>query len=105
MLRTNQCLILADQLSHSSASLHDACLENDWVLMTEGTEATYVKHHKNKIAFLFSAMHHFANELTALGHQDHYIQYDYPANKGSLFDEVQHFFNKIKLKNHPNLPW
>ncbi|MFQ3236003.1 MAG: deoxyribodipyrimidine photolyase-related protein [Paraglaciecola sp.] len=96
-------LILADQLSHSLASLQDPLSENDlandWVLMAEvRAEATYVKHHKKKIAFLFSAMRHFANELTALGHQVHYSQYDDPANKGSLFGEVQHFCKQYKVK-------
>ncbi|MFQ3218026.1 MAG: deoxyribodipyrimidine photolyase-related protein [Paraglaciecola sp.] len=95
-------LILADQLSHSLASLQDACLHsdvnNDWVLMAEvRTEATYVKHHKKKIAFLFSAMRHFANELTTLGHQVHYSQYNDPANKGSLFGEVKHFCQQHKV--------
>ena len=34
------------------------------VLMAElHDEATYVRHHKKKIAFLFAAMRHFAAEL------------------------------------------
>jgi deoxyribodipyrimidine photolyase-related protein len=32
-------------------------------------EATYVKHHKKKIAFIFSAMRHFANTLEKIGHE------------------------------------
>ena len=61
-------LILADQLSHSLASLQDCEADNDWLLMAEvREEASYVKHHKKKIAFLFSAMRHFANELIAQG--------------------------------------
>jgi deoxyribodipyrimidine photolyase-related protein len=85
-------LILADQLSHSLASFHDAKIEDDWVLMAEvKTEAVYVKHHKKKIAFLFSAMRHFARELRALGHHVFYTQYDDANNQGSLFAEVQRF--------------
>lgn len=51
-------------------------------------EATYVKHHKKKIAFVFSAMRHFAAEL---GEQDlniKYVKYDDPNNSGSLIGEV-----------------
>ncbi|MBU3004530.1 cryptochrome/photolyase family protein [Paraglaciecola arctica] len=83
-------LILADQLSHSLASLQDYDLENDWVLMAEvRTEASYVKHHKKKIAFLFSAMRHFAKELTDHGHKLVYRQYDDKHNQGSLKAEVE----------------
>jgi deoxyribodipyrimidine photolyase-related protein len=92
-------LVLADQLSHTLPSLQDADLAHDWVLIAEvRSEATYVKHHKKKIAFLFSAMRHFANELSALGHQLSYRQYDDKANKGSLFAEVEHFCQQHQVK-------
>ena len=83
-------LILADQLSHSLASLHDCDVSNDWVLIAEvREEASYVKHHKKKIAFLFSAMRHFAQELVSKGHNLHYTHYNDPLNQGSLFGEVE----------------
>ena len=54
-------LILGDQLNHQLISLRDINIESDIVLMAEvDAEVTYVKHHKRKIAFLFSAMRHFA---------------------------------------------
>lgn len=53
------------------------------------TEARYVKHHKKKIAFLFSAMRHFAKELTEKGYQLAYTKYTNEHNQGSLFAEVQ----------------
>jgi deoxyribodipyrimidine photolyase-related protein len=53
-------LILGDQLSYNISSLSDINPERDTILMCEvWEEATYVKHHKKKIAFLFSAMRHF----------------------------------------------
>jgi len=53
-------LILGDQLSHDISSLEDATPQTDIILMCEvRTEATYVKHHKKKIAFIFSAMRHY----------------------------------------------
>ena len=54
-------LVLGDQLSLSMSSLKDANPESDIVLMAEVMEeATYVGHHKKKLAFVFSAMRHFA---------------------------------------------
>ena len=54
-------LILGDQLSHTISSLDDINKANDVVLMCEVIEeATYVKHHKKKIAFIFSAMRHLS---------------------------------------------
>lgn len=62
-------LILGNQLSHSISSLHDSDKEQDVILLCElWDEATYVKHHKKKIAFLFSAMRHFAKELKEKGY-------------------------------------
>ena len=52
-------------------------------------EATYVKHHKKKIVFLFSAMRHFAQTLRQEGFNVHYIHYDEPDNPGSLFNAVR----------------
>ena len=61
-------LILGDQLSPGISSLSDLDRDNDVVVMAElWDEATYVKHHKKKIAFLFSAMRHFADELRGDG--------------------------------------
>lgn len=83
-------LILADQLSESLASLRDCDLANDWLLLAEvRQEASYVKHHKKKIAFLFSAMRHFAQTLSSNGHNVSYTKYDDQDNLGSLFGEVQ----------------
>lgn len=51
-------------------------------------EASYVGHHQKKIAFLFSAMRHFADELRAAGWTVAYTQLDDPENSGSLVGEV-----------------
>ncbi|WP_368861284.1 cryptochrome/photolyase family protein, partial [Frankia sp. AgB32] len=54
-------LLLGDQLHSRIATLSDLDPETDIVLLVEvRDEATYVRHHKQKIAFLFSAMRHFA---------------------------------------------
>jgi len=51
-------------------------------------EATYVKHHKQKIVLIFSAMRHFADELRAEGFTVDYVALDDPANTGSFTGEV-----------------
>ena len=81
--------ILGDQLSDSLSSLN--LLEpEDAVLMVEvWSEASYVKHHKQKIALVFSVMRHFADELTASGRQVIYVKLDDPENTQSLDSEVQ----------------
>ena len=51
-------------------------------------EATYVRHHKKKIAFLFSAMRHFADELARSGWRVDYTKLDHDENAGSLRGEA-----------------
>jgi deoxyribodipyrimidine photolyase-related protein len=81
-------LVLGDQLSPDMSSLSGAS-PGDVVLIAEvAEEATYVRHHKKKIAFLFAAMRHFAQELRAAGHMVRYVRLDDPGNAGSLRGEV-----------------
>jgi deoxyribodipyrimidine photolyase-related protein len=83
-------VILGDQLSHSITSLVQCDKAHDVILMCEvWDEATYVAHHKKKIAFLFSAMRHFAVELRALGFRVDYTELDDPENAGSFCGEVK----------------
>ena len=51
-------------------------------------EATYVRHHKKKIAFLFAAMRHFAEELRAIGWRVVYRTLSETGPSGSLASEV-----------------
>lgn len=82
-------LILADQLT-ATLPLMTAAAPDDTLLLVEvQEEATYVPHHPQKIAFLFSAMRHFAAELRAAGKTVRYVRLDDPANSGSFDGEVQ----------------
>lgn len=91
-------LVLGDQLSEDISSLSDVDKQSDIILMCEvRTEATYVKHHKKKIAFLFSAMRHFAADLVEQGFLVTYIKYDDPLNTGSFFGEVERELKKSKI--------
>ena len=83
-------LVLADQLTRGVAALRGADPTRDVVLMAEVTsEATYVRHHKQKIVFLFSAMRAFAAGLREEGFRVRYVELDDEGNTGSLFGEVQ----------------
>ena len=83
-------LILADQLTHEVSALKDIDFAHDMVLMCEvASETSYVKHHKKKIAFLFSAMRHFAQELRFKGMNVYYVKFDDPDNSGSFSSEVE----------------
>ena len=82
-------IVLGDQLTRGLSSLrdHDA---GDTVLMMEvAEEASYVKHHKQKLTLIFSAMRHFAAELEADGISVDYVRLDDPANTGSFTTELR----------------
>ena len=101
MTETNHCrslvLVLGDQLSLDLSSLKRADPAHDRVLMVEVmAEATYVRHHKKKIAFLFSAMRHFAEELKEAGWTVDYVKLDDPANSGSFKGEVKRACERLR---------
>ena len=82
-------LVLGDQLTREVAALCDYN-DGDVVLMAEvAGETTYVKHHKQKIAFVLSAMRHFAEELRAANILVDYIKLDDPGNTGSIGGELR----------------
>jgi len=81
--------ILGDQLSSTLASLRGRSRDDTIVLMMEvWDEATYVRHHKQKIALIFSAMRHFAAELRQDGWTVDYVTLTDEANSGSFTGEV-----------------
>ena len=87
--RPKLILVLGDQLSFEIASLRVADRQRDTILMAEvAEEASYVPHHKKKIAFVFSAMRHFAAELEADGWTLHYVRLDDPENSDTLSGEL-----------------
>ena len=81
-------VLLGDQLSIELLERADQA--TDLILLAEVMdEATYVRHHKKKIAFLFAAMRHFAAELRESGWQVHYTKLDDQDNSGSIVGEIQ----------------
>ncbi len=103
----NLIVILGDQLSHDVSSLDGADVNHDLILMCEvHEEATYVKHHKQKIALIFSAMRHFARELVDRGFIIQYTKFDASDNTHSFLNEIsrqleQKSFEKIVV-THPS---
>ena len=99
-------VVLGDQLSHDISSLQGADKKNDIIWMCEvWEEATYVKHHKKKIAFLFSAMRHFARELKDIFENVHYTKLDDADNAGSFRAEIKRAVKAYKpskiIVTHP----
>lgn len=52
-------------------------------------EATYIRHHKKKIALVFAAMRHFAQELQTAGYRVRYTRLDDEQNAGSFVEELK----------------
>jgi deoxyribodipyrimidine photolyase-related protein len=81
--------ILADQLSLDLASLKAMDRTDAVILMAEVMgEAGAPKHHRKKIAFLFSAMRHHAETLREQGWQVDYVTLDDPENTQTLTSEI-----------------
>jgi deoxyribodipyrimidine photolyase-related protein len=92
----NIIIIFGDQLSFDISSLSNCDKNNDIILMCEvAHEATFVKHHKKKIAFLFSAMRHFTLELESKGYVVEYIKLNDPSNTHSFEGEVKRALAKF----------
>ncbi len=81
--------VLGDQLSLNLASLQNVDKNNDIIFMAEvGDEAIYVRHHKQKLVFVFSAMRHFAVSLREHGFKVDYVTLDDPDNLGNFTQEL-----------------
>lgn len=82
--------VLGDQLSLDLASMKKGDRNRDVVLMVEvAEETTYVRHHKQKIVLILSAMRHFAEALRKDGWTVDYVGLDDPDNTGSFAGEVK----------------
>ena len=83
-------VLFGDQLSLNLSALQQCDKDKSVVLMAEALEeATHIKHHKKKIAFIFSAMRHFANALKEQGWRVQYVELEDPANTGSFDGEIK----------------
>ncbi len=88
-------LVLWDQLTPCISSLKNASKKDDLIVFLETIhEATSVKHHVKKLAFLFSAMRHFSEELKQAGFSVQYICID--KEEPSLTSGMQGMLQKFK---------
>ena len=116
--------ILGNQLSHELAMLKDM-KEDDVIVMIEATwRATWRPYHKQKLALIFSAMRHFAEELRDKGYTVDYHEADsvkeawennvkqYSPDEihvTAVTDEpmakkLKQFAKKLKLVEHTDVP-
>ena len=81
--------ILGDQLTRDVSALADLDPAQDVVLMVEAAaEASNVPHHPQKIAFVLSAMRHFAQSLRDEGVTVDYVRMDAAENSQDLGTEL-----------------
>lgn len=86
---TRLVLVLGDQLSDSLSALAAADKARDVVVMAEVTdEATYVRHHPQKIALVLSAMRKFAEHLREAGWTVRYTKMDDDDASDSICGEL-----------------
>ncbi len=86
-------LVLGDQLSPTLSSL--AAAPDAPVVMAElADEASYVRHHQQKIVLIFSAMRHFAEKLKADGRHVTYLSYGSEPSLNSFTDAVSMMVEK-----------
>ena len=83
-------LILGDQLNLSLSSLRAAGADADIFMAEVADEAGHVGHHQQKIALVFSAMRHFAENLKAQGRKVHYLAYGEQAGLAGMDDVLSH---------------
>ena len=89
--------MLGDQLTLDLAAIKRANKSKDIIIMAEvDAEAEYVKHHPKKIAFIFSAMRHFADTLKASGWRVLYSKIDDPQNSHNIIGEVLRYAEKVE---------
>ena len=92
--------LLGDQLSLTISSLADQDPGNCIILMMEvADEAGYVRHHKAKIALIFSAMRHHAADLRERGWTVDYIALDDADNSGSFTGEIARALERHDIDN------
>lgn len=89
-------LILGDQLSHYHSWFQEVCDDVVYLMAEVKSEASYVRHHIQKVLGFFQSMRTFAGELEQAGHRIIYVKLDDAYNQGSISAECLH---QIKLIN------
>ncbi len=89
-------IIFPDQLSKSISSLEGLDKNTDGVMICEYIQdLTSISHHSKKIAFILSAMRHFAKELIEDGINTSYIQFDALINETSFLKQIKKVIQEL----------
>lgn len=90
-------VVFGDQLDAYSSAFDGFDPKQDAVLQMEVCEeATYIRQHKLRIAYFFSSMRHFREELIDRGRRSYYVEIDDPANTGTFEGEIER--HRIELE-------
>lgn len=81
-------IILGDQLNINHSWFSENSANAEYVLMEVREEATYARHHIQKIVAFFLAMRAFAKELASRGFSVRYIKLDDPTNQQSFAENI-----------------
>jgi deoxyribodipyrimidine photolyase-related protein len=81
-------LVLGDQLNINHNWFAQPEGHVTYTLMEVREEASYVRHHIQKVAGIFAAMRLFAEKLQESGHQVHYIHINDPNNRHSIHENI-----------------
>jgi deoxyribodipyrimidine photolyase-related protein len=93
----NLILVFGDQLNAGSAAFDGFDTAEDTMLMMEvEEEAAYIPQHKIRLAFFFSAMRHFADDLKDRGYTVYYVKLEDPNNRGRFETEIIRWANKTR---------
>lgn len=87
-------LILGDQLNQSHSWFQQVRDDNHYVMMEIRPEATYVRHHIQKVAGFFAAMRRFARHLEEQGHSITYLAFDDESNRHDFEKNVRRLLEK-----------
>ena len=92
-------LILGDQLNHSHSWFDDKADDTLFVMMEIQQEATYVRHHIQKIVGFFLAMRYFAEALKERGLQVKYFYLTDSDNQQNIEDNLLQLISKYGIEH------
>ena len=92
-------LILGDQLNSNHSWYRNVDNGVLYVIAELHQEASYVKHHIQKIAAFFAAMENFASALQSAGHQVSYLTLDDSKKYTDLCDLISQLCQQHGIKN------
>lgn len=92
-------LILGDQLNSQHSWFNEVNDSTLYVLMEVYSEATYTRHHIQKIVGFFVAMRAFAAHLQAQGHEVIYIKLDEEGNQQNFTNNLESIIEEYNVES------